>query len=255
MTERNEDTAWQEDYQPSQAGNDPEDAFAVPFNVIDGVALVVWTIVAQILIFAPLLAAGFELGNGVPSLLVLIATQLVIGGGIVAWLAARGSLSWRVLGPIRPRPGRHVPVGLGVGALGFMLVTVTVMVADQLFGPFEAPSQQLLETTTSGGLLATLLGVVIAVVLAPIVEETIFRGVLFQALHRRLGYWWAVALSGAMFSAVHVEITQWALRLALFLLGAWFAIALRRWGSLLVPIMGHAVFNGVAIALSLTVTQ
>lgn len=238
--------------------NEPEPApdpvrSEAPFGVFDGVALVVWSLAAQLLVGVPLAVAGFEFGSDLPTLLVLVVVELVTLGGVIAWLAGRGRLSWRLLGRDRPRWTRHALIGLGVGAVGFFIVTVTVTVANELFGPFEAPRQGLLETTTAGG-AATVLSIVVAVVLAPVVEETIFRGVLFQALRDRLGVGWGVALSSVAFALVHLEISQLVFQGALVLLGAWFALSLHRSRSLVVPIVGHAVFNGITVTLALLAT-
>lgn len=228
----------------------PESTHVVPFTVFDGVALVVWSILAQILVGVPLALAGFEFGNDVPTLLVLVATELVTLGGVFAWLAGRGHLTWQLSGPERPTWPRDVLVGLGVGAVGFVIVAVTVTVANELFGPFEAPTQGLLQTTTEGG-LATVLSVLVAVGMAPVVEEVIYRGVLFQAIRDRAGLGWAVGMSSLVFALVHFEITQIPFRVALLLLGMWFALAFHRSRSLVVAVVGHAVFNGITVALAL----
>jgi membrane protease YdiL (CAAX protease family) len=46
-------------------------------------------------------------------------------------------------------------------------------------------------------------GLLLMVVLAPIVEELIFRGLLYRMLRERWGIWISVAVSAAFFSLVH----------------------------------------------------
>lgn len=228
---------------------DPPEAFPVPFTVFDGLGLVLWSIVAQLVVAVPLSAAGADLSaGGVGFLLAAIVMQLFTFAGVLVWLRVRGALSWRVLGPLRPTV-RHVPVGLGVGVAGFLIVTLLILVVEAAAGGVEPPDQLALESSLGGG-IAALLGTVMAVVLAPVVEETIFRGVLFQALRRRLGLFPGMFLSGAVFAVMHTELTEPLYLLALWLFGVWLAAALHRTGTLLVPILAHATFNGIAIALA-----
>lgn len=228
---------------------DPPEAFPVPFTVFDGLALVLWSIAAQILVGTPLVLAGFEFGSDAASMLVLIVVEFVILGGALGWLASRGRLSWRVLGPVRPSR-RLALVGLGIGVVGFVIVTVLVEAVNRLVGPIAPPDQALLDSTAAGG-LTTVLSAIVAVVLAPVVEEFIFRGALFQALRRRLGLWPGVGLSSLAWAVVHVEVFDAVYLTALFVLGAWLAATFHRTGSLVVPIVGHATFNGVVVLLTL----
>ena len=224
-------------------------AFPVPFSVAEAALLVVWTLLAQFLVAVPVLSSGLiERDDGAGLVAVAIVSQAVGLAGVVAWLAGRGRLTWRLLGPRRPHP-RHLAVGALVGAGGFVGVNLLLAALLALFGPFDAPEQALLTEATRGG-LATALAIVAAVVMAPIVEELVFRGLLFQSLHRRVGQWPAALLSSAFFTAVHIEVSQPVYSGGLFLLGVLFAVALLRSGSLLVPIAAHAVFNGVSIALA-----
>lgn len=227
---------------------EPPEAFTVPFTPLEALGLVLWSIVGQVLVALPLALAGFTYGRDAATMVVLLVVQMVVLGGALWWLRARGRLSWRLLGPIRPA-WRHVWVGLGIGVAGFVLTAVVAEVVNRTFGPFEVPEQSLLETTTQGGATAVL-GVVVAVVFAPIVEETIFRGILFQSIRMRVGVWAALVLSSLVFALVHFEVFS-PLPLVIFtVLGIWLAAAFHRTGSLLVPIFGHAAFNGVVLTLS-----
>lgn len=231
---------------------DPPEAFPVPFTVLDGLGLVMWTIVAQILVFTPLVAAGFEPDDGPATLVVFAVTQIFTLFGAAGYLAARGRLSWRSLGPVRPA-WRHVGIGLGIGVAGLVIVYTLLVMVQQIAGPVEAPEQSVLESSTAGG-LSTVLSIVVAVLLAPVIEEFVFRGVLFQSLRRKLGLWPGLVLSGLAFALVHFEVTQPLFSFALLILGIWLAAAFHRTGSIIVPILGHATFNGVTIALTLAAT-
>jgi membrane protease YdiL (CAAX protease family) len=98
------------------------------------------------------------------------------------------------------------------------------------------------------------LGIIaVAVLLAPVVEEIVFRGMFQTALlqsrvfHNR----WPILLIGsALFALVHVEVAYQA-KPGLFVLAMGLGYVYERTGSLWAPITIHAVFNATNIALVL----
>lgn len=247
------DPAWPEE-RPGDGATpppDPTQPFPVPWTVLDAVGIVLWTILAQLLVGIPLGALGFGVGTPFDIAIVLVAVESVTILGIVIWLRGRGILSWRILGPLRPR-WRHVAVGAAVGVVGFVLATVLPELVRRWVGLPPPPRQEILEQVASRGDGIWLL-VVTVVLIAPLLEEIVFRGLLFQVLRRRLGLWPGVLLSSLTFAIVHLELVDRPISLAaLLVLGAWLAGALHRTGSLVVPITAHALFNGVAIAATLS---
>lgn len=226
-------------------------AFPVPWTVFDAVGIVLWTLLAQLVVGVPLAWLGFDtttpLGIGVA----LAAVETVTVAGIFAWLVARGALSWRILGPVRPR-WRHVGVGAAVGMAGFVIATVVPELVRRAVGLPPPPRQQVLDFVASGE-SGVWLVVATVIVVAPVVEEVVFRGLLFQVLRRRLGVSVGIVLSSLTFAVVHLELITRPLSLAaLLVLGAWLAAAFHRTGSLVVPITAHALFNGVAVAATLS---
>jgi len=91
----------------------------------------------------------------------------------------------------------------------------------------------------------------VAVVLAPVVEEFLFRGLLHGALRRVLGTRSpavATALSSAAFAAIHFNV---AVLLPIFCLSWVLCIIYERRGCLADSIIVHALFNAISlIALS-----
>jgi membrane protease YdiL (CAAX protease family) len=86
---------------------------------------------------------------------------------------------------------------------------------------------------------------VTAIVLAPLFEETLFRGVLLPALGRRLGAGAAVVLSAALFAAAHLSLTE---LVPLFLLGCGLGLLRLRSGRLAASVLMHALWNGITFA-------
>ncbi|MHB9130745.1 MAG: CPBP family intramembrane glutamic endopeptidase [Armatimonadota bacterium] len=87
-----------------------------------------------------------------------------------------------------------------------------------------------------------------ASVMAPLVEETLFRGLLFRALDARIPFWRAAILSGFVFSLVHGELT---VVLPITILGIVFAYLTRHSRGIWASVTAHAAFNGFNTAMAL----
>ena len=83
-----------------------------------------------------------------------------------------------------------------------------------------------------------------ACVLAPLFEETFFRGFLFQGLASWRGALWGAVISSALWSAIHLEP---AVFIPLFIDGLLLAWVFRRNGSLWANIATHAAINVLAV--------
>lgn len=92
-----------------------------------------------------------------------------------------------------------------------------------------------------------LLSLVILAVLAPLVEEVVFRGLLYGWLEARLGSSVAFVVSSLAFAAAHLEPKHVVLVLPLGLLFGWLR---RRSNSLAPSIVAHIVNNGFALTAS-----
>ena len=86
---------------------------------------------------------------------------------------------------------------------------------------------------------------VTAVVLAPLFEETIFRGVLLPVAARELGAGWGVLLSAAVFAVAHLSLGELP---PLFMLGL--GLGWLRWsgGRLSSCVLMHALWNGLTFS-------
>ena len=180
------------------------------------------------------------------------ALAVIVRLGRIAVRSAGGwgpAFGWR-----RPRP---VDLALGFGGalveyLGRIVVIVLLVVAvPALRGRAESNIE------LSGRPAAEIvLLLILAVVVAPPVEELIFRGVLLRALMRRYRFWPAALISSVLFAALHLyEVDSAAAMVLLFASIAVFGIGqclLVRWtGRLATSITAHAVSNAAAALLTL----
>ena len=86
--------------------------------------------------------------------------------------------------------------------------------------------------------------IVLAVSLAPLAEEFIFRFFMYGVAKRYFGRVIAVVASALLFAAVHGHLPSFV---PLFVLGSSFAIAYEWTGSILVPMTMHALFNAITL--------
>lgn len=88
--------------------------------------------------------------------------------------------------------------------------------------------------------LLLLFMIILAVVVAPVTEELIFRAGLFRYLRTRLPRPVALVVPALVFAVLHGNLAAFA---PLFALGVFFALAYERTGRIAVPMTAHALFN------------
>jgi len=81
-----------------------------------------------------------------------------------------------------------------------------------------------------------------AIVLAPLVEETLFRGILYPFLKPRIGLPLAVTATSLVFAAIHLNVMTFV---PLTFIGLALVWVYEQTDNLLAPIVAHALFNAV----------
>ncbi len=179
----------------------------------------------------------------------LFITQIVFQAGIVgiivAWIVAVRKFS--------------LVERLGLRARGWLLTPALALlwliVAYFALVPVSFGSQVLLESITgmelkAQGLVesapditdpATRVLMLITLCLgAPLMEELLFRGVLYSVAARWLHPWYACVATSVLFGVIHGNLLS---LIPLTLLGIFLAEAYRRTRTLAVPVLMHALFN------------
>lgn len=85
-------------------------------------------------------------------------------------------------------------------------------------------------------------------IFAPIIEETLFRGIIMHGLMRNYKKWYAILFSGILFSIFHLNPWQMTYTLFLGLFLGWIMILTR---SLPLCIIAHSI-NNIIVLLSMT---
>jgi len=126
----------------------------------------------------------------------------------------------------------------------YPLIFLADLVAQRILG---APSsrQNIVELFSgSQTLKQRILIIVLAVAIAPLVEEFVFRFFLYGVVRRYLGRFVGLIASSVLFAAVHAHVPSAA---PLFVLGACFTLAYEWSGSILVAMTMHALFNAMTL--------
>lgn len=97
------------------------------------------------------------------------------------------------------------------------------------------------------GTLDLVLCLIVTVLVAPVVEETVFRNALTNEFRRRHGLIVTVLLSGICFALMHMSPQQTVYQ---FMLGCACAYTFLRTENVVVPSLIHALSNAVAIGLN-----
>ena len=182
----------------------------------------------------------------------LVATVLFDGalfGAAAFFSIARYRCSWDALG-LGPPTAKELWPGVAT-AVGGQVIVATYAGLVRLVGLDELlPGTNVPESMFEERLLLPLVGVA-TVLVAPLAEETFFRGFMFTGL-RRYGFFWAALASGLLFSAAHVNPGG---LVPLALVGMLFAWSYSRSGSLWTSIYAHLTFNLVSFVALTAIVQ
>jgi membrane protease YdiL (CAAX protease family) len=192
--------------------------------------------------------------DAAPLTLLIVSLALQNAGHLIAmWIVTRrrGGTLTRMGLVVEPSDGIFLLLGAGL-QIGLSLLIVPL--AERL--NFEGSAQEITDSISPDASAAAQIVLVLMVgLIAPITEELMFRGVLYQLLEQRRGFRTAVFGSALLFSSFHIIglSTQNFLLAALitlpqlFIVGAVLANTSRRRGRLGPAIFIHAGFNLVAI--------
>ena len=233
----------------------------------------IWILLGSSMLLGPAFRAlgiPFQNPEATPTLLQSAMTPLV--GQLVTQLPIVLFVVWRVcqvesglreLGLVSRRPGREVLAGFLalLAAMPMVLGSSAIcMIIGKLFEQ-QTPTvghellKVLLDSTDP---LATALMVTSAVLVAPILEEIIFRGLVQSTLLSWLGpqsRWRVILIASVVFALIHGSVASWHVLPGLFILGLVLGWLYEKHGSLLPAIVLHMLFNLLNIGLGMMQTE
>lgn len=185
-------------------------------------------------------------GSG-ESLARLAAVQLAFWLGLTGSAVVASRL--RGTGDLRVDLGfdvrwRDAGIGLPIGvAMQVVMVPLIYLAVTRFTGDLDVsgPARELVDRASGPSRVLLALGVI---VVAPVVEELFFRGLLLRGLQRRLPAGLAVAVAAVLFGATHFQLVQLPALAAVGAVLAALAVRFRRLG---VAIWAHIAFNATAV--------
>jgi membrane protease YdiL (CAAX protease family) len=173
--------------------------------------------------------------------LIIVFVGMIFGEGAMVFGAWRFSVfkyrrGWGALGFRRFKVKRGLILA-GVVVLVGLLIS---FLYEMLMTSDESVTMEFTETGLGLAIIA-----VLAVVVAPVAEETFFRGFLFSGLGNRYGYGWGAVFSALIFSLAH--ILQPGAFLPIFFLGLLLAWLYMKTGSIWACIFTHFAYNSIAL--------
>jgi uncharacterized protein len=149
----------------------------------------------------------------------------------------------------RSRGASALSSGLATFLIALPIVTVVNLAWLQFlqFSGLPTEEQDLLRMFSQADEPSILaLMVILAILIAPITEELLFRATLFRYLRTRIPRWMALLLPGTIFAALHVNwLTLEGLPsfVPLISLAVIFSIAYERTGKIGTAMVAHGLFN------------
>lgn len=203
-------------------------------------APLVWAVAA--LVVAVVLSLTFPAWqHSVPYGVEVAASYALTWVPLIAALIAT-ALFWRRYLGFRPV---DIYLGLMVGVVGR-----AVGILVQFFATGTMPSSGIVIGGITGVYVFT--SVIAPVILAPLIEEPFFRGLLQGSLGRIVRPWPALIITSVIFTIVHTMSDGWSLTLVVEMLvySLLAGYVVQQTKRLAPAVIGHAVFNGLAALIS-----
>lgn len=194
---------------------------------------------------------------------------VAIGTALLYFISNAPGMLWAYLFAMRPHgvkffegfrlrlhqgklgPVRYVLIGICTWLAALPIVIAAFAVSSHFLGP-EGSTNPIIalisEAARSSNVLATLVFYLTVAVLAPICEETLFRGFLYTYLRRHWSVLPSMLFTAALFAGAHMDAGGFV---PLFVLGAVFAFVLERTKSIVPCMIAHGMWNAGTFSLVL----
>jgi uncharacterized protein len=206
--------------------------FMVALYIVIGIALFVWSALHHL----PK-ASRPDLGPAGTIVVNTLACFLLLRGEL-----RRSQIPWRALGA-----WRIAPVTL-LAPFFLMVVGAAILVSeidDGLRSVLPPPARLIALFSQLHDLAAhPIVGPLALVVMAPVTEELLCRGLILRGLLAKISSWRAILLSSLLFALIH--LSPWQFPIA-FVSGLVFGWVYFRTGSLSLCMAGHALINALSL--------
>jgi membrane protease YdiL (CAAX protease family) len=227
-----------------------------------GKAILVWVVSVLLLLFVPVIVALPYLiyriaAFGAPSPEALATDKTLIFFSVIGILPTHVLtfvVTWMFISNGGRRPfwkpiGFEWPANIRpvIGGLLSVLVAIILLLVAWLVTKFWGGNKTQLDLLIESSLATRFATAFVAVATAPLVEELIYRGVVYPAIEKAAGVGVAVVAVSLLFAGVHVfqYMNNIAVITVITLLSFTLTIARAVTGKLMPSFVIHLVFNGI----------
>ena len=161
----------------------------------------------------------------------------------VAWAHRPGRPALAAFGWRRPAAG-DLARGVGIGVAGLFASGAVAIAVLEFARAVLGYTPEVTSALDPFHGEWEVLSAIVAVAVAPVCEEVLFRGFLFGGLRRRWSFWPAASISALAFAVVHGDPIR---LLSLFVVGLMLAAILERTHRLAASIAAHLTLNLVSV--------
>ncbi len=186
-----------------------------------------------------------------------ITRDTILRGSMVWGLLITAILTFLILRHISPLAvfglraaglPRALLTGIGWLAVAYPLILLAQALSYSLMADSAVPQDVVQFLADNTGWQDRGAVILLAVVIAPVAEELIFRGYFYGVLRKYSGRFWAVAITSFLFAGIHGHLPSLT---GLLILGVVLALIYERTSNLWVPIAAHSFFNGISICMAI----
>lgn len=171
--------------------------------------------------------------------------------GILYWFMKFRSVSWRDIGLGRGPLSGDFGIAFVIFGIYFVtLITVTALI-NALVPIIDTQQKQQITFESASGTTELLMAFVALVIIVPIVEEIMVRGVLYSGLRTQFRKITAALLASFIFGIAHLQLETsapplWIAAIDTFILSMFLIWLREKTGSLWAGIGVHSIKNGLA---------
>lgn len=176
-----------------------------------------------------------------PTTLDTLMVTLMATGVVIFWGYDRAGLPFRQTFPFNPFPLAAL-FPILIATVGVSIVVSEMDNALRWLAPVDAKQLESMRKAAEEVLHPSKAMLVLAVLVAPLGEEMIFRGLILRGLLNRFRQDHAIAGSAVLFALVHVDPYR---VITVFFVGLFLAWIFTRTGSLWACVLAHATANGM----------
>ncbi len=229
---------------PAARTQGPANERGPQLRILGPLLIVLAAFVLSVIVFGVLKTFGLSDDSG-ESIAAFTGSLAILGFGLLARARLpaherRQTLSLRWSLPAA------LAIGLALGIAARIAIGIVVSVGQAVDSSVCRKLLELDDELVPPALWHKVLLTLALVVLAPLGEELVFRGLFLRGLVRRMSFPIAAVISGVVFSVAHPQYwTLWPLLIGISLFGIVAAFVYRTMGYP-ANVMMHAVFNGIA---------